>query len=99
MKKIVQRKFIVRIYDDVHAALWAGLLAFVVYFIVVVAPKIPEAAATGQSQRVLEISAEHDFYCEKLKMGLGTQGHDLCILDLQAFRASVEGRFADESAW
>jgi len=97
VKKIGPREIIVRIYDNVHAALWAGLLAFVAYFIVIVAPKIPEAAATAQSQRVLEISAEHHFYCEKWKMGPGTQAHDQCILDLQAFRASIERRFADEN--
>jgi len=49
VKKIGPREIIVRIYDNVHAALWAGLLAFVAYFIVIVAPKIPEAAATAQS--------------------------------------------------
>jgi len=47
VKKIGPREIIVRIYDNVHAALWAGLLAFVAYFIVIVAPKIPEAAATA----------------------------------------------------
>jgi len=97
MKKNGPREIIVRIYDNVHAALWAGLLAFVAYFIVIVAPKIPEAAATAQSQRVLEISAEHHFYCEKWKMGPGTQAHDQCILDLQAFRASIDRRFLDEN--
>jgi hypothetical protein len=97
VKRIGTREIIVRIYDNVHAALWAGLLAFVAYFIVIVAPKMPEAAATAQRQRDFEISAEHNFYCEKWKMGPGTQAHDQCLLDLQAFRASVERRFADET--
>ena len=99
MKKNGPREIIVRIYDNVHAALWAGLLAFVAYFIVIVAPKLPEAAVRAQSHRILEISAEHRFYCEQFKMGPGTPAHDQCILDLQAFRASIERRFADESAW
>ena len=96
MKKTSAREILVRIYDNVHAALWAGLLAFVAWFIVIVAPKLPEAAARAQSQSILEILAEHRLYCEKLKMGPGTQAHDQCMLDLQAFRAGVERRYADE---
>ena len=85
-----------RTYDNVHAALWAALLVFVLYFAVFVAPKLPEAHARAESQRVLEISAEHNFYCEKWEMGAGTLAHSQCMLDLQAFRAKVEWRFVDD---
>jgi hypothetical protein len=90
------REFVIRIYDNVHAALWATLLVFVLYFAVFVAPTLPAARARAESQRVLEISAEHDFYCEKWKMGPGTQAYPQCILDLQAFSASVEKRIIDD---
>ena len=89
------REFVNRIYDNVHAALWAALLVFVLYFAVFVAPKLPEARARAESQRVLEISVEHNFYCEKWGMRAGTLAHTQCMLDLQAFRAKVEQRITD----
>jgi hypothetical protein len=89
------REFVNRIYDNVHAALWAALLVFVLYFAVFVAPKLAEARARAESQRVLEISAEHNFYCEKWGMRAGTLAHTQCMLDLQAFRAKVEQRITD----
>ena len=91
------QKFVIRIYDNAHAALWAALLAFVLYFAVVVAPKMPESQAKAESQRVLEISTEHNFYCDKWGMGAHKQAHDQCILDLQAFRAKIERRIIDEN--
>ena len=84
------QEFVIRIYDNAHAALWAALLAFVLYFAVV---------AKAESQRVLEISAEHNFYCDKWGMGAHKQAHDQCILDLQAFRAQVEKRIYAENEW
>ncbi len=97
MRNSKTREFVIRIYDNVHAALWAALGVFVLYFAFFVGPKIPENRARAESQRVLEISAEHNFYCEKLGMGAETQAHSQCILNLQAFRAKVEQRFADET--
>jgi hypothetical protein len=85
-----------RIYDNVHAALWAALLVFVFYFAVFVAPKLPEAHARAEIQRVLEISAESRFYCEKWKILAGTHEHTQCTLDLQEIRAKVEQRIADD---
>ncbi len=95
--KTKTREFVIRITDNVRAALWAALVAFVLYFVVVVAPKIPENRAKAESQRVLEISAENNFYCEKWGMGPRTQAHSQCILDLQAFRAKVEQRFINDA--
>jgi hypothetical protein len=90
------QEFVIRIYDNAHAALWAALLAFVLYFAVVVAPHLPEAHARAESQRIHEIEAEHEFYCEKLGMAEGTPGHRQCVLDLQAFRTKVEQRMSDD---
>ena len=97
MKTTRSREVLIRVYDEVHAALWAVLAAFLIYFIAFIAPKLPEALARTESQRILEIAAEHNFYCDKLGMGVGTRGYAQCILDLQAFRAVVEKRIADET--
>jgi hypothetical protein len=85
-----------RTYDNVHAALWAALLVFVLYFAVFVAPKLPEARARAESQRILEISTESRFYCKKWKMLEGTHENAQCRLDLQEIRAKVEQRIADD---
>jgi hypothetical protein len=84
-------------YDHVHLALWASLVAFLVYFAVVVVPNIRSAQARNLILQVQQIAAEHEFYCDKLGMGAHKQSHDQCILDLQAFRAQVEARVYDEN--
>lgn len=99
MKTIRSREILSRIYDEVHAALWAGLAAFLIFFMVVIVPKLPEARAKAESQRILEIAAEHSFYCNKWGMGVGTKGYAQCIRDLQVFRAVVEKRVADETSF
>ncbi len=91
------RDTISAIYDNVHFALWAMLVSFVLYFVTIVAPNIPAAQAQFQRDRIRQIAAEHEFYCNKWGMGARTQAHDQCILDLQAFRAQVENRIYDEN--
>lgn len=85
------------IYDNVHYALWAMLVSFVLYFIIVIAPNVPAAQARLERVRIRQIAAEHEFYCNKWGMGTRAQAHDQCILDLQAFRAQVEKRVYNES--
>jgi hypothetical protein len=54
-----------RLYDNAEAALWATLLAFVIYSIVFIIPKVPDIRARSESVRAQEIAAENEFYCEK----------------------------------
>jgi hypothetical protein len=83
------------VYDYVHLALWAALVAFVLFFLAFIAPRLPEAAARAERFRVQEISQENENYCAKWQMGPGTKMHDQCISDLQELRAKIENRFAD----
>jgi hypothetical protein len=85
-----------RLYVDVEIGLWAALLAFVLFFAAVIAPAMPEARAHAELLRVQEIAAEHDYYCGKFGMPEGNPRHAQCVLDLGAFRAKIEKRFADE---
>jgi hypothetical protein len=84
------------IYDIVHLALWAILVAFVLFFLAFIAPKLPEAAARAEMLRIQEITQENEEYCAKWQMGLGTKMHDQCISDLQELRWKVQNRFADQ---
>jgi hypothetical protein len=84
------------IYDYVHLALWATLVAFVVYVLAFIAPGLPEAAARAERLRIQEIAQENEGYCAKWQMGLGTKMHDQCISDIQELRAKVENRLADQ---
>ena len=102
MKMTRSREILSRIYDEVHAALWARLAAFIIFFAVFavfIVPKLLEARARAESQRILDIAAEHNFYCDKWGMGVGTKGYAQCIRDLQAFRANVEKRIAGEMSF
>jgi hypothetical protein len=85
-----------RICDEVHVALWAILLAFISYFIIFVVAKMPGARDRVEMLRAQEISAEHEWYCNRWGMGPGTERHNQCLSDLQQFRAAVERRIADE---
>src|SRR5262249_20600993 len=89
---------LVRIYDTAHAALWALAVAWVTY-LVINFPRVVEARAVIERQRLQEISDENRFYCEKWGMKAGTHEHTLCTLDLQQIRERVEPRIADDLAW
>ncbi len=88
-----------RVYDNVEAALWPTLLAFVVYFTVFIIPKMPEIRAQNDRARVQEIAAENSLYCEKFGMNVGTQKYNQCLLDLGEFRMKVEKRMYDQSVF
>jgi hypothetical protein len=84
------------IYDQVHLALWATLVAFVAYFLAFIAPKLPEAAARAEALRIQEITQENEGYCAKWQMGFGTKMHGQCISDLQELRSKIQARLADQ---
>ena len=85
-----------QVYDTVHMALWALLVAGVVFLLLNI-PRMQETRAIAEAQRVLEISQENKLYCEKWGMRSGTHEHIICTMDLDAIRAKVEQRIADDS--
>jgi hypothetical protein len=78
-----------QVYDWVEAALWAGLLAFVIYFLIMLVPHLPETARRAESMRILKIAAENRAYCETWGMAPGSREHARCTIDLQALRQSI----------
>lgn len=85
-----------KIYDEIHAALWAILLAFVLWFSVVVVPMLPELRARAEMLRDHEIATEQDMYCGKLGMGPKTTMYRQCISGLEEYRSKIQQRSADE---
>jgi hypothetical protein len=81
--------------DTVHMALWALLVAGTVFLLLHI-PQMRDALAIAEAQRVLEISQENKLYCEKWGMRAGTHEHITCTMDLDAIRAKVEQRIADD---
>ena len=79
-------EFIQRLYDEVEAALWALLVAGVLFFATVVAPKLPVIRAQLEAARIQEIAHENDLYCEKWGMAIGTARHGQCVIDLNVLR-------------
>ena len=86
-----------RIYDNVETALWATLLAFVIYFVVFEVPNLPAYWAGVERVRAQEIAAENSHYCDMIGLKAGTQKHEQCVLYLGEFRLKVEKRIADEN--
>jgi hypothetical protein len=89
-------KIVGRTYDSVEIALWAMLLAFVMYFVAFIVPKVPEIQARGERIRAEEIAEENASFCEKLGTKRGTEKYNQCLLDVGAFRLKVEKRITDE---
>ena len=77
--------------------MWATLLAFVIYFIVLIIPKVPEIRAKNEIIRVEEIAAENSSFCEKLGIKRGTDKYNQCLLDVGQFRLNVEKRIDGEN--
>lgn len=90
-------RLIGRIYDEVESALWALIIVSIIFFIVFVAPKIPEIRANIANARAEEIAAENAKYCEKLQMKAGTRSYRRCLLTLGEFRMKVEQRIDEEN--
>jgi hypothetical protein len=88
-----------QVYDWVESALWAGLVAFVIYFLINVVPNLPEMTRRAESMRSLKIAAENRSYCEKWGMKQRTQEHALCTIDLQELRTSIERDLSDEGVF
>ena len=84
-----------RVYDTVHMALWALAIGVVVSLFLHI-PQMREARAIAEAQRVQEIAEENKRYCQKCGMQAGTHEHLICTMDLDAIRAKVEQRIADD---
>lgn len=93
--RIRMRSIVSRVYDATEALLWAGLAAFVVYFVAFIAPQIPKNRAILDARRLSAIAAEQGAYCDKWGKHAGTREHALCVLDLQEYRARIERQYAD----
>jgi hypothetical protein len=85
-----------RIYDEVHAALWALLGAGLLLFLVVILPTLPAHRANAERLRALQIAAENRNYCEKWGMLAGTRRYAQCMLDLGELRISIARQLADD---
>ena len=83
---------IVKIYDTVHAALWAVGVALVIFFCVFTLPGMMQFSADLEAKRIQAIAAENKRYCEKWHFPAGTHEHSLCVLDLNELRAKIQQR-------
>jgi hypothetical protein len=90
--------WISRIYEIARTTLWAVVAAWAAIMIMNI-PRIVEARATLERQRVQEIFEENRLYCEKWGMRAGTHEHTLCTLDLQEIRGKIEQHIADDMAY
>lgn len=87
-----------RLVCEIHTALWATLLAFALYFLAFILPQLPEARTRAERLRLHDIAAEDELSCGRLHMGPDAPLHDQCLIELQAYRSSVEKRLADSAS-
>ncbi len=85
--------------EKLDTALWSLLIAFLIFFALFVAPRVPENQARQERIRALQDAAELDGYCQKLGKAPGTHEHTLCTLDLQEFRNKIERRIAADNSF
>ncbi len=86
-----------KVYDWIESALWAALAAFIIYFLIYVAPNLPEISRQSERVRIMKAEAENSSYCEKWGMTRGTHEHTFCMIDLRRFRKKIEQEFSDEN--
>ena len=91
------KPLVVLVYDNVHMALWATLIAALIFLGAFGIPAMSAGQARYEAERAHQIEAEDAFYCRKWGMGAGSGKHLLCMTDLQQLRRGVEKRLADES--
>ncbi|MGN6590467.1 MAG: hypothetical protein ACTHKE_09270 [Sphingomicrobium sp.] len=87
------KAWVQRAYDQVHAALWAGLVALILLYPIVL-PQMRERWAAYEAQVAAETSAENDSYCRRFQFIPATNAYRSCLDDLQRLRASIEKRLA-----
>ncbi len=97
MRSIKISAVISRAYDNVQMALWASLLAFVVWFAIAVVPEMPARRAEFEAHRARELAGENAQLCKKLNFLRGSREYDQCVLDIGQFRLRVERRFVQET--
>jgi hypothetical protein len=85
-----------KVYDIVETFLWAGLVAFIGYFLIYVLPHMSEISSRAETVRIAKISSDNSFYCEKWGMKPGTHEHTLCTMDLQELRHRVQQEMIDD---
>jgi hypothetical protein len=85
-----------KVYDTVETVLWAGLLAFLGYFLIYVLPHMSEIRSRAETVRVAKISSDNSFYCERWGMKPGTHEHTLCTMELQELRRQVQQEMLDD---
>ena len=60
-------------------------------------PRLPELRQQQETARLLQIEAEQEFYCQRLGKLAGTDDFNRCMIELQAFRKSIEKRMGEEA--
>jgi hypothetical protein len=88
--------YLTQLHLEIQCALWAMLLTGVLYFVVVVAPGIPESQRRAAAAEATQFIADCALYCEKWGLARGSLRHAECMQDLKQFRADIEKRMDDE---
>lgn len=90
------KAYLLWLHSEVECALWATLLAGVLFFVVVVAPGIPAAQRRAAAAEAVQFISQCSQYCEKWGLPRGSLRHAACMQDLKQFRTEIEAKIDDE---
>jgi hypothetical protein len=92
-------RLLIRLYDEVEAALWALLVTSVIFIGAFVVPRLPDIWANIPEARTKEIAADVRHYCKALRIKIGMDDYSRCVLLLGEFRQKIEERVEEEYAF
>jgi len=84
------------IYQTVHSALWALLIAVLLVFVIFYVPQMPERRAAAAAARALDLAEEERAFCEKWGIPATSSRHTACTLDVRSIRTNALQRLEED---
>jgi len=85
-------------YKTTNVALWGLLVAWAVVVLFSI-PRLSDARAVVERERIQAIAAENRFFCEKWGLRTNTHEHVICTMDLNDIRARTEERLIEDGGF
>jgi hypothetical protein len=73
-------------------ALWGGLGAALIIFIIFTLAFAKERQTASEALEAAEMAAQNDHYCQRFNFIPGTENHRSCVDEIQSLRASIQKR-------
>ena len=85
-----------RVYEEVNLALWAALIAMLIFFAFFIAPHIPQYQADAEATRLADRERQDTLYCKGWGLDQKSANYTKCMSDLIELRRSIEAQFSED---